>query len=142
MTSKRCPKCEETKPARDFSRSSKRADGLQSTCKKCCYEYKKEWVSANKDAISKNRLWHRYRLRPEAYDKLMKRQGGVCALCGGAFDGAPHVDHGHSCCATYKSCGACVRGLLCQKCNINLSGYEAIVKLNTVESYLSNGPLE
>jgi hypothetical protein len=57
-----------------------------------------------------------YGLTPEAYDAILTRQGGVCAIagCGRAPNGkALHVDHDHSCCPGRTSCGKCVRGLLC-----------------------------
>lgn len=45
-------------------------------------------------------------------------------LCGKVFDMDSlrpfHVDHDHSCCSGVKSCGKCVRGLLCGNCNLFL----------------------
>jgi len=53
----------------------------------------------------------RYGMSPLAYEVLMDRQGGKCAVCSTsiAWPRAAHVDH---CRKTKK-----VRGLLCPRCN-------------------------
>lgn len=38
VTEKRCPTCNETKPASGFWRNRSRADGLQALCRVCMYE--------------------------------------------------------------------------------------------------------
>lgn len=62
---------------------------------------------------------HRYGLTPEAYQELYSEQGGRCATCGTAPEKF-YIDHDHACCAGTKSCGECVRGLLCFNCNTAL----------------------
>jgi hypothetical protein len=63
-------------------------------------------------------------------DKLIE-QGGLCAVChhlNHSRRGELHrlqVDHDHRCCdLKTKSCGNCLRGLLCETCNVNLSYLE------------------
>lgn len=56
---------------------------------------------------------HRYGITSEQYDAMAKHG---CRACG-AQGVQLHVDHDHSCCSGAKSCGRCVRGLLCRPCN-------------------------
>jgi hypothetical protein len=57
----------------------------------------------------------------EQYERMLTEQDGRCAICGRVeaySDGRRWcVDHDHSCCPGDRSCGKCVRGLLCHRCN-------------------------
>jgi len=66
----------------------------------------------------KKRLKSFYHLTLEQYDALLVSQNSVCAICQKST-GMRYlaVDHDHTCCPTLKTCGKCIRGLLCQKCN-------------------------
>ena len=78
-------------------------------------------------ADMKNRaMWRNYRRTYEDYDRVLLEQGGHCASC----DALPHEnmrlawDHDHTCCPGKVTCGVCVRGLLCTKCNLLLGKLE------------------
>jgi hypothetical protein len=84
-------------------------------------------------------LKHRYGITPAQYDEMLARQGGVCGIC----KGPPHgrsttvyfsVDHDHACCPGPRSCGKCVRGLLCLRCNNDVGWLE--VYRAQIEAYL------
>lgn len=60
----------------------------------------------------------KYKLTKLMYMELLEQQNGVCAIC----KLPPNrnwlaVDHDHSCCPGTKTCGKCIRGLLCGSCN-------------------------
>lgn len=71
-------------------------------------------------------LMGKYGISLDAYKEILYvDQGGFCPLCS---DEAPSqndmdkglwwpVDHNHSCCSGPKSCGKCVRGIICKACN-------------------------
>lgn len=86
----------------------------------------------------------RYGLTKEDYSRMLAEQGGKCAnpQCGNTpldIGRRLHVDHDHSCCPGWKSCGKCVRGLLCPSCNSAL-GYvdDDIDRLNGLTQYLKS----
>ena len=62
-----------------------------------------------------------YRLTLNDYAKLLFEQGGLCKACRQLPDKRGYcIDHDHKCCSGAKSCGKCVRGLLCSSCNCML----------------------
>ncbi len=87
----------------------------------------KEWRQANANRMRNNKLLTDYNITLKEYDQKLENQGGVCAICGDAPNSYRKgqliqlaVDHDHDCCPGSKSCGRCVRGLLCARCNTGL----------------------
>jgi hypothetical protein len=80
----------------------------------------KKWKNDNQEHKAmldrKSVLWSHYRLTIENYLEILDRQNGLCAIC--EKNKKLYVDHDHSCCPDKVTCGRCVRGLVCQKCNM------------------------
>lgn len=94
-----CPKCECWLPVIFFGEHSITSDKLRNSCKKC-------------HALQK------YGLNSRTYENLFQSQNGKCAVCEDSLDGRKIcIDHDHKCCPRFKSCGKCVRGILCYNCN-------------------------
>lgn len=69
----------------------------------------------------------RYGLTPEQWEELFNAQGGVCAICHkpNPIGKDLAVDHDHSCCPeSGRSCGKCVRALLCGKYNFGIAAFD------------------
>ena len=83
---------------------------------------------------------HRLRvfgLTPEAFDEMQKFQDGRCKICQEIFSRTPHIDHNHACCPGIRSCGKCIRGLLCHNCNTALGNlHDSIDLLQKAIDYL------
>lgn len=63
------------------------------------------------------RLKAKYGLTLEEVEQAIEELSGVCPICMREPD-AWAVDHDHACCPDkYKTCGKCVRGFICTKCN-------------------------
>lgn len=136
---RKCAKCGEVKDESQFSGKT------NSYCKPCRNEYAREYNRKNPGVAirakaryqtgltpeqrrNRNRtaqLW-RFRLTPQQWDEMFERQGGRCAIC---QTDAPtghgwHIDHDHSCCPEPgRSCGRCVRAILCSECNTGLGKF-------------------
>jgi hypothetical protein len=143
---KTCTKCHLEKPVSEFSKNRGTKDGYFTWCKPCSREKATSYYRQNRELVASRRAaayaadpekykaasrgyrkshrdYHirRYGITAEQFDQILERQGG-CAICGttevGEGSRGWHVDHDHACCPTKaRSCGACVRGILCADCN-------------------------
>jgi Recombination endonuclease VII len=72
----------------------------------------------------------------ERYAELYEAQAARCAICSRpismSYNAAPSaqgapgqacVDHDHACCPGRRSCGSCIRGLLCRHCSAGLARF-------------------
>jgi hypothetical protein len=136
----------------EFAIQRNRKDGRQTRCKACNKAYReanKERVNAaidrwHKDVGWEHRLTKLYRVPKGWYAATLATQGGVCAICGTPPPEGRrlYVDHDHTCCPTLqkstdRTCGNCVRGLLCSPCNVSLGHLERPEWREKAERYLS-----
>ena len=87
------------------------------------------------------RYW-RYGVTEEDIHTMWLFQGGRCDVCKDRIDEIKcHIDHDTSCCPqarNSKSCGKCVRALLCGTCNQGLGNFkDSIYSLEEAIKYLN-----
>jgi hypothetical protein len=83
-----------------------------------------------------------YGLTQEQFNRLLCVQQNTCGMCHEPFAEGQliHVDHDHACCrGKNRSCGECVRGLLCHACNIALGHIER--RYAMARAYLDSPPI-
>lgn len=107
-------------------------------------EWQREYQRARRKTVlgryatARTNLKQLYGIDFARYEEIFERQRGCCAICGkgivraftaestgksGPRAGGARVDHDHACCPGKRSCGRCVRGLLCHHCNIGMGGF-------------------
>lgn len=104
---RRCSTCKDYLDSGMFHKSKRRDDGLHFRCKAC----------------ERNlALVRQYGITSKQYEERLADQGGVCDIC----KKSPTVkrlavDHDHACCPPEehgtRTCGKCIRSLLCEDCN-------------------------
>lgn len=102
-------------------------------------EYKKR-KPRSKAQRRKEWLKGKYNITPADYEALLLSQNGVCAICQQECKTTKFlaIDHDHKCCPGDKSCGKCIRGLLCANCNGAIGMFqEDIAIFNRALEYLS-----
>ena len=123
---KKCIKCGEEKDLELFAKGKGYKDGRRGTCKKCHTAYVTKYYNDRPDKkAEKNRMNTFYKpnyiahhLTEEQYNKMLNLYNGKCHSC--KDRAATNIDHDHSCCSGQRSCGKCVRGILCSQCNTAL----------------------
>jgi len=109
-----------------------------------CHTHHLAFLKRRKDGAHRARKDAQFGLGEGGYDRLLAAQGGACGGCGTVPGPAARrmaVDHDHRCCSGKTSCGKCVRGLLCFKCNDTLARYrDNADALHHLADYLTNWP--
>ncbi len=143
---KQCLVCLERKPFSSFYKDNRRKDGYGIYCKGCWSDkycstdeqkksrrlaVKKHWDAKSgtvefKEQRRTNQLRALYKLSREQYQIMLDSQNNQCAICECNFSESvvPVVDHDHNCCHGQRSCGGCLRALLCGSCNMALGGFK------------------
>ncbi len=123
-----CRKCGQTKSRDDFY------SYRPTRCKACCVAASSDYKSNNRDRVKAHynkRNWQIYGIdnfSESDRKSLYKQQRGLCAVC--KRPGKLYVDHDHE---TGR-----VRGLLCNRCNLDLGIYEKVRKNPGMMNYLSS----
>lgn len=120
---KRCRRCDGWKPESAYPFETSAADGLNAQCRSCRSEVYKQNAEAVRDSMRRSR----FGLDRATFDAMFAAQGNVCAICRSNDPGSSFwaVDHDHACCpSSDKTCGKCVRGILCRACNQALGNFK------------------
>lgn len=158
----KCNTCNLLKDPIEFNRHKKTKSGYQSDCRECSKKRLKG-IYANrtpeeKEKHNKEQREHRaanpemyrwtairknYKLTQEDFERLLESQNNCCAICETDEPGGRYnqwcIDHDHSCCPGPKSCGECVRGLLCKSCNWGLGNFgDDLNRLRNAIEYLGS----
>lgn len=137
-----CTGCGASKHEDEFGRKKRRDGtyGLKARCKTCLTAETKRYRAAKpRDArkVRSKYLRRTYGITADEFDAMLLAQGG-CAICGLTKPSREmHVDHDHSCCDGYMSCGDCVRQILCSRCNRGIAVFrEDTLVMKKAISYL------
>jgi hypothetical protein len=127
LISRTCPKCKDNKLVAEYHKNPRRSNGLSDWCKICACSGTKAWGKKHPDEIRIQQLkFHCGGISVVEYESLAKKQNYLCALCGKSDNKRLAVDHDHDspCIKVHgpkQMCKKCIRGLLCHRCNVNLT---------------------
>lgn len=145
-----CSKCHVEQLAEEFYANVRYKNGIDPKCKSCkadasrayyhrYYEINKQKVKERARVLAASRTpeeraakHRRSRLSShgvtvEWYAAALQAQDGCCAICKTTSPHSKHknfyIDHDHNCCPGPAGCAICVRGLLCDNCNVGIGRF-------------------
>ena len=121
-----CMRCGRTLRIEAYHPHSGAAYGYSKKCRECTNSEAREAAKRRGPEHARNaKLIKNYGITLVELERRLEAQGG-CAVCKTSTPGTRywHVDHDHACCPIAgKSCGKCIRGVLCHRCNVALGHF-------------------
>lgn len=117
---------------RDVAREKRRAYYEENRAERIAavrayYQANRERICESERVAGKaRRLRQHYGMSEAEWASLFAAQGDACAICGTVEPGHKFgwsTDHDHSCCPSKRTCGACIRGILCHARNTGLGQF-------------------
>lgn len=111
-----------------FRKYPRKKMGNKINCRRCLEYFepkegrgrKKSYCDPCYDFIGHTHNIKRFGITVQQYIEMENLQNGKCKICNLKGNKRLSVDHDHSCCSGAKSCGKCIRGLVCFRCNTTL----------------------
>lgn len=153
---KSCTKCDKALPLTEEFFYRHKVKRFRSECKECTKAARRKWWAQTRDEINAARragtagkhedqrrdgqLRTNYKISLREAQEILRLQGDACAICKSPDPMTQrwwHVDHDHACCPGKRACGKCIRGLLCQRCNLTLGqARDSVEILRAAADYL------
>lgn len=113
-----CSRCQQVKPVGLFYPDPARPRGVVAYCIDCQSSVRSEKYYSSpsfRRGVASDALRRKVGITIDQRDEMLTKQDGKCGICGKAFKSTrdTHVDHNHA--------TGVVRGLLCMRCNTNIS---------------------
>lgn len=125
-----CFPCKTWKPWESFAAGYNSPNGRSSLCYECTW-----WKFIER----------KFGITRGEWESMLDAQSGCCALCGHPPPSADRrlvIDHDHGCCPAGGGCKKCIRGLLCDHCNLMLGRVErSPLLMRRFSDYLPRRPL-
>lgn len=138
---KQCIFCLNWLPEEMYYVHSHASDGLRHNCKDCHGQKCREDPDKERLRI--------YGLSPDDVARILAELNGQCPICSIEISDSFVVDHDHACCPRRAgpggktTCGKCVRGLICGRCNTGLGMFlDNPVAIRNAALYLESSVIQ
>lgn len=132
-----CSDCHTYRELHEYSPCPR--SGYRSRCKSCESVRVRKYIAANREKVAlakrNTALKANYGITLDRYNEMLANQNGTCLICPatqanltGRYRSLA-VDHDRTCCSSSRSCGKCIRGLLCNTCNRAIGLFQDDVEL-------------